>query len=86
VQGRKFSRFKFEAVRLVRERGVWSAQATRDAEVPRKWVRELGSDPVQGGADGGAEPKLAKFPPKKAGRGWHHHSRALRRRLMGQGE
>jgi hypothetical protein len=22
----------------------------------------------------------------KAGRGWHHHSRALRRRLMGQGE
>ena len=48
MQGRKFSReFKLEAVRLVRERGVWSAQATRDADVPRIWVREFGSDPVQ---------------------------------------
>jgi transposase len=48
MRGRKLSReFKLEAVRLVRERGVWSAQATRDADVLRKWVREFGSDPVQ---------------------------------------
>jgi transposase len=41
---RKFSReFKFEAVRLVKERGVSVAQAARDLEVHenvlRKWVR-----------------------------------------------
>ena len=47
---RQFSReFKFEAVRLVRERGVSVAQAARDLDVHenvlRKWVREAASDP-----------------------------------------
>ena len=47
---RQFSReFKFEAVRLVRERGVSVAQAARDLEVHenvlRKWVREPTVDP-----------------------------------------
>jgi transposase len=47
---RKFSReFKFEAVRLVKERGVSVAQAARDLEVHenvlRKWVREAVVDP-----------------------------------------
>lgn len=52
MQRRKFSReFKVEAVKLVRERGVSVAQAGRDLgvheNVLRKWVKELGSDPVR---------------------------------------
>ncbi len=52
MQRRKFSReFKIEAVKLVRERGVSSAQAARDLgvhdNVMRKWVKEFGSDPEQ---------------------------------------
>jgi len=52
MQRRKFSReFKIEAVRLVRERGVSVAQASRDIDVHenvlRKWVRDLGADPKQ---------------------------------------
>ena len=48
----QFSReFKVEAVRLVRERGVSVAQASRDLDVHenvlRKWVKEFGSDPKQ---------------------------------------
>jgi transposase len=48
---RVFSReFKVEAVRLVRERGVSVAQASRDIDVHenvlRKWVKEFGADPV----------------------------------------
>jgi len=50
MQRRKFSReFKIEAVRLVRERGVSVAQASRDLDVHqnvlRKWVREFTADP-----------------------------------------
>ena len=52
MQRRKSSReFKIEAVRLVRERGVSVAQASRDIDVHenvlRKWVKELGADPKQ---------------------------------------
>jgi transposase len=52
MERRKFSReFKLEAVKLVRDRGVTAAQASRDlgvhANVLRKWVRELETDPVQ---------------------------------------
>ena len=52
MQRRKFSReFKIEAVRLVRERGVSVAEASRDIavheNVVRKWVKELGVDPKQ---------------------------------------
>ena len=52
MQRRKFNReFKIEAVRLVRERGVSVAQASRDLavheNVVRKWVREFGADPKQ---------------------------------------
>jgi transposase len=43
--------FKLEAVRLVRDRGVTVAQASRDLDVgenvPRRWMRELASDPQQ---------------------------------------
>ena len=51
MQRRKFSReFKIEAVRLVRERGVSVAQASRDIDVHenvvRKWVKEFGTDPM----------------------------------------
>jgi transposase len=47
---RQFSReFKLEAVRLVKERGVSVAQASRDLDVHenvlRKWMREQASDP-----------------------------------------
>ena len=49
---RTFSReFKFEAVRLVTERGVAVAQAVKDLEVHenvlRKWVRELRDAPQE---------------------------------------
>ncbi len=48
---RRFSReFKVEAVRLVRERGVSLAQASRDlgvhVSVLRSWVREFQADPA----------------------------------------
>jgi transposase len=51
MQRRTFSReFKLEAVNLVRERGVKIGQAARDLDIHenvlRKWVRELGEDPV----------------------------------------
>lgn len=49
---RQFSReFKLEAVRLVKERGVSVAQASRDLEVHenvlRKWMRDATADPQQ---------------------------------------
>lgn len=49
---RTFTReFKLEAVRLVKERGVSVAQASRDldihANVLRKWVRDVEADPIQ---------------------------------------
>jgi transposase len=49
---RRFGReFKIEAVRLIRERGVSVAQASRDLDVHenvlRKWARDLAADPVQ---------------------------------------
>ena len=49
---RQFTReFKIEAVRLVRDRGVSVAQASRDLDVHenvlRKWVKELAADPAQ---------------------------------------
>jgi transposase len=52
MQRRRFPReFKVEAVKLVRDRRVSVSQAARDLDVHenvlRKWVKELGSDPVQ---------------------------------------
>lgn len=52
MQRRKFSReYKLEAVKLVREREVTVAPASRDLDVHenvlRKWVREYGDDPSQ---------------------------------------
>ena len=52
MRRRVFSReFKVEAVKLVRDRGVAVAQASRDLEVAesvlRRWMRDLSSDPVQ---------------------------------------
>ena len=52
MQRRKFNReFKLEAVRLVKERGISIAQASRDLDVHenvlRKWVKEFNSDPQQ---------------------------------------
>lgn len=52
MQRRVFSReFKVEAVKLVRDRGVAVAQASRDLEVAesvlRRWMRDLASDPAQ---------------------------------------
>lgn len=49
---RQFTReFKVEAVRLVRERGVTVAQASRDLDVHenllRKWVKDFDADPRQ---------------------------------------
>ena len=52
MQRRKFGReFKIEAVRLIKDRGVSVAQASRDLDVHenvlRKWVRDLAADPAQ---------------------------------------
>ena len=52
MQRRKFGReFKIEAVRLVHERGVSLAQASRDldvhANVLRNWVKDFAADPAQ---------------------------------------
>lgn len=52
MKRRQFSReFKIEAVRLIKERGVAVAQASRDLDVHenvfRKWARELAVDPGQ---------------------------------------
>ena len=49
---RRFGReFKIEAVRLIKERGVSVAQASRDLDVHenvlRKWARDLSVDPAQ---------------------------------------
>ena len=56
---RRFSQeFKFEAVKLVRDRGVSVVQAARDLDVHenvlRKWVRTMGSAVLTGSADSGA--------------------------------
>lgn len=59
MKKRKFSReFKVvEAVKLVRERAVSVAQASRDLDVHenvlRKWMKEFGSDPGQAFPDHG---------------------------------
>ena len=50
MQRRKYSReFKLEAVRLIKERGVSVAQASRDLDVHqtvlRNWVRDFGGSP-----------------------------------------
>lgn len=50
MQRRRFSReFKLEAVRLVKDRGVAFAQASRDLDVHenvlRKWISEANADP-----------------------------------------
>ena len=52
MERRKFTReFKFEAVRLITERGVTVAQAARDLGVHptqlRNWVKDFASDPAQ---------------------------------------
>jgi transposase len=62
---RVFSReFKVEAVRLVRERGVSVAQASRDLgvheNVIRKWVKQFEDDPLQ------AFPGQGQMKPEQA--------------------
>ena len=52
MERRRFTReFELEAVRLVTDRGVTIAQASRDLDVNgtvlRRWVKEFGSDPQQ---------------------------------------
>src|SRR3954453_7066882 len=51
-QRRKFTReFKLEAVKLISERGVTVAQASRELEVHenmlRKWAKDVATDPGQ---------------------------------------
>jgi len=52
MERKRYAReFKLEAVRLVKERGVSVAQASRDlgvhANVLREWVRAFAADPVK---------------------------------------
>ncbi|MSP94837.1 MAG: transposase, partial [Alphaproteobacteria bacterium] len=52
MERRKFTReFKLEAVRLIKERGVSVAQASRDlgvhGTVLRNWVKDFADDPQQ---------------------------------------
>ena len=65
VRRRAFTReFKLEAVKLVRDRGVSSAQASRDlgvhANVLRKWIKEFEDDPGQ------AFPGQGQMKPEQA--------------------
>lgn len=68
---RKFSsEFKFEAVRLVTDRGVAVAQAARDLDVAqsvlRRWMRELTATPaVAFPGNGQMRPDLAKIAALK---------------------
>lgn len=62
---RTFTReFKLEAVRLVRDRGVSYAQASRDlgvhVNVLRKWIADFEADPVQ------AFPGQGQMKPEQA--------------------
>ncbi|VTZ25034.1 transposase [Methylocella tundrae] len=64
MQKRKYSReFKIESVRLIRERGVSVAQASRDLDiyenVLRKWVKEFAADQAQ------AFPGLGQMKPEQ---------------------
>jgi transposase len=52
MERRKFTReFKLEAVKLIKERGVSVAQASRDLDVHqtvlRTWVKDIAADPQQ---------------------------------------
>lgn len=52
MERRKFTReFKLEAVKLIKDRGVGYAQASRDLGVHqtvlRDWVKSFGTDPTQ---------------------------------------
>ncbi len=65
VTRRRFSReFKFEAVKLVNDRGVSVAQAARDLDVHenvlRKWVKELAADTQNGSGSGVTKPEQAE--------------------------
>ena len=65
MERRKFTReFKLEAVKLVKERGVSIAQASRDLDVHenvlRKWVRDVAADPVH------AFPGQGQMKPEQA--------------------
>jgi transposase len=64
MERRKYSReFKIESVRLIRERGVSVAQASRDLDIHenvlRKWVKEFAADPAQ------AFPGLGQMKPEQ---------------------
>ncbi len=65
MERRKFTReFKLEAVRLVTERGVSVAQASRDlglhGTVLRRWVKDLSADPQE------AFPGHGRLKPEQA--------------------
>ena len=66
VTRRRFSReFKFEAVKLVKDRGVSVAQAARHLDVHenvlRKWVKDLAADTQNGaGGSGVTKPEQAE--------------------------
>ena len=58
MQRRQFGReFKIEAVRLIKDRGVSVAQASRDLDVHEnrlpKWMKLLSADPAQAFPGGG---------------------------------
>ena len=65
MERRSFTReFKLEAVKLIKDRGVSVAQASRDLEVHgnmlRKWIRDFESDPQQ------AFPGQGQMKPEQA--------------------
>ena len=62
MERRSFTReFKLEAVKLVKERGVAVAQASRDLGVHgnmlRKWLRDFERDPQQAFPEGQLKPE-----------------------------
>jgi transposase-like protein len=73
MERRKFTReFKLETVKLIQERGVTVAQASRDlgvhGTVLRRWVQECATDSQQ------AFPGQGQMKPEQVGLARLHHS------------
>jgi transposase len=71
MERRRFTReFKLEAVRLIRARGVWYAQASEDLKVHptqlRNWVKAFANDPQQAfPGQGQMKPEQLEIAPLK---------------------
>ena len=80
MERRKHSReFKIETVRLIKERGVSVAQASRDLDVHqtvlRNWIKDVGNDPVTA-FPGHGQMKPEKLEMRVSARKWRSSRRS----------